>query len=207
MIITISNFCQNIGKTTISLFLSHYLLKHKITEKVFIIDEDKNNELSQLFVSEEMSKEGNLICHKFDDEISILFKNEVVLSEMDEDKSIYIVDLKSTFDKNFIPLLQYSTFVISPFSNFPSVINSTIKFGELINKICDLNSNLVFIENFGDRDGYLSEEIHNELSEYGMIIDAKILYDKNFSMTFRNENGNGIQFKAVFDEFSNLFKK
>lgn len=207
MIITISNFCQNIGKTTISLFLSHYLLKHKITEKVFVIDEDKNNELSQLFVSEEMSKEGNLICHKFDDEISILFRNEVVLSEMDEDKSIYIVDLKSTFDKNFIPLLQYSTFVISPFSNYPSVINSTKKFGELINKICDLNSNLVFIENFGDRDGYLSEEIQNDLSEYGTIIDAKILYDKNFFMTFRNENGNGIQFKAVFDEFSNLFKK
>lgn len=207
MIITISNFCQNIGKTTISLFLGHYLLKNKITEKVFIIDEDKSNELSQLFVSEEISKEGNLICHKFDDEISILFKNEVVLSEMDEDKSIYIVDLKSTFDKNFIPLLQYSTFVLSPFSNFPSVINSTKKFGELISKICDLNSNLVFIENFGDRDGFLSEETVNDLSEYGVIIDAKILYNKNFFLTFGNENGNGIQFKAVFDEFSNLFKK
>lgn len=43
-------FCQNIGKTTISLFLGHYLLKNKITEKVFINSEIKvMNFLNYLF--------------------------------------------------------------------------------------------------------------------------------------------------------------
>lgn len=201
MIICVTNFCTQIGKTTISLFLAKHLIKFGWKEKVIILDLDKERKLSNLFYEEKCDKNSQLICEKIEDNSKFLL-DEFLLSEMEESKQLFLVDLKSDLDKTFLPILKYSNIIISPFSNYHKVLDSTLRFSELVNKISD-KEKVYFVENFSNNSKPLLMEDKERLNENGVLIESKINFDDKFTLTFQDIPSNGVAFKKSFDEICN----
>lgn len=208
MIITIANWCHKIGKSTISVFYSDYLLQNNIIENAFLIDATDDNFIYDLFVSEKNKIEKNVYVDFVNDDNINLLQNENILFELSESNNIYIVDLKSNFDKNYFQLIKYSNFILVPFANYEDVLNSTYKFSEFLNdKLIDDFTKLLFIENFSLENNFKQFETREELNSFGEILDEKICMYENLKLSFLPVQNDTIAFKDCFSEITQIIFK
>lgn len=199
MIITVTNYCENIGKSTIVVFLSNYFLTTKKFKNIFIIDCGKHNTISSIFKKEEVNITSNIKVDVLTDANKNIVLNEIVLSNLQASEDLYIVDLKADFEKDFVKIIKWSNSIIVPFANYSNILDSTISMGKLSSSI-DV-CNVFFIENFFNKKSSTNGIQKKDLSNYGFLIDEAIPNITNFKTSFLNMNDQ-FRFRKVFDALS-----
>jgi cellulose biosynthesis protein BcsQ len=199
MIITVTNFCENIGKTSLVVFLSNYLIQLNKFQNVFVIDCGMDNLVSSIYHKEKENISKNIRLDVVTESNRELLINDIVLSNLNKSSDLYIVDLKANFEKEMLSLLKNSNFLIVPFANFSEVLKSTIEFGKLTKSFFD--TEVFFLENFYDPKRKPDNNLRMELNQYGTIIEDEISKIANFKISFVNLNDQ-FRFKRTFDKLS-----
>lgn len=201
MIVTVTNRCENIGKSTLTLLLANYLISFKNYEKVFIVDAGKDNTLLNLY-EKENSNTKIVVDSVTEHNIDILH-SEKLISDMADSKNIYIVDLKADFDYKLLNILRYSKCILIPYVSFNSdIINSTKLFAESLTKVLESQNDLLFIDNFFSHENKpLSDEV-DELKDSGLLINNPLRNNQNLKLSYNTVFNDMLVFKTAIEEIT-----
>ena len=199
MIISVTNFCQNIGKSTIVIYLAKYLIKQNYFNEINIIDGSDDQLLMTKFKSEESSIPEKIYVDVITKDNIAFISNLEILLKLKEQNKLYIVDLKPDFEFSMLNLLKYSDAIISPFASDDQIIQSSIEFGKLMNLI---NVRVHFVNNFYTQTVIYDKTLVNELMRYGNVVDSPISFTKNVNQSFLTVFNDELIFKKAFEQLS-----
>lgn len=200
MILTVTNFCQNIGKSILTIYLSKYFLKQRNFDNIYIIDNGKNFLVESIFNAEKDRINLNIFLDSVsNDKINIL-NNVEILSRLKRQNTLYIVDLKADFNLEMTNLLQHSNAIICPFAYYDNVLESTIEFGKFLEKI--YTGDVYFLNNFFDNNISCNQKLIDTLPEFGSIIESPIFYTNNLKRSFLSVYNDELVFRKAFEELS-----
>ncbi|MCT2409984.1 hypothetical protein NZD88_20710 [Chryseobacterium antibioticum] len=200
MILTVTNFCQNIGKSTLVIYLSKYFLKHRNFDEVYIIDNGSDLLLENLFHSEKEKINLNILMDSVSDEKINILNNIMILSKLKEQKTLYLVDLRADFKGDMVNLIKHSNAIISPFAYYDNILSSTIEFGKFLENFYD--GNVYFLNNFFDKNISCDQNLIYTLSSFGSIIESPIFFTNNLKRSFLSVYNDELVFRKAFEELS-----
>ena len=170
MIISIANQKGGVGKTTLSILLSNFLIEKE--KEILIVDFDFQSSFFNEWEQEKKSKELEPPYEVISKELEE--SNSVVKMVDRLDDSLIIFDLPGKLDDdNLIPLFHITDLLIVPFAYDKITVQSTLFFIQLVRHI-KKDIKLLFVPN-RIKSGVkykTQEQVDNLLSEYGKITEV-----------------------------------
>lgn len=202
MVIAIANQKGGVGKTTLAITFSNYLVSKN--EDILVIDFDFQNSFSGMWKDEKEGYDNEPPYEVIEQELSNA-KNVVEMISDAKDGTV-ILDLPGKLDDdNLLPIFGITETVLIPFSYDKLSFESTLFFVQLVNHI-NKDAKLIFVPNrIKSSVKYRTKEQVDEiLSKYGKIIS--VIPDK-ICMQRLSTYSNSKDVKLVVDEpYNEIFK-
>lgn len=183
MILTFGTQKGGVGKTTLAIAVANYLSIHT-DYKVHVLDFDFQKSFYQKWLYDEDIKGEYLYdVTLIDDSNENMTKNDSYLTQLRESKDIFLFDIAGNIQQKYSKVLQFSNFIVVPFSYSDITIHSTVFFVNLCN-ILKIQGKLLFVRNMIDKNGkYLNQpEMDVELKKHGTLLENSV-YKRNCLQT------------------------
>lgn len=204
MIITFGTQKGGVGKTTLAIAVANYI--SLFTEyKLNVLDFDFQKSFYQKWKDDETLKGDYLYdVTLVDDSNETLTSDEVVLQQLKDSDEIFLFDIAGNIQQKYSKVLEFSNFIIVPFSYSDVTINSTLVFVNLC-KILDVQGQLLFVRNIVDKNGkYLNQvEMDVELRNHGTLLENAV-YKRNCLQTITTKKLSSEQKLAIKGFFEEL---
>lgn len=168
MIILFANQKGGVGKSTLALTFSNYLVGMKQTQ-VAVFDMDFQKSLFNKAESDRVLNNDSLYPV---DSVSLPeFKKQILKKSNDNFNKIHIVDIPGKLDDdNLVPVFQNSDIIVTPFSYDEYSVHSTIQFSYVVKHI-NPKASLILIPN-RIRKGVRYEtlqSVNSALEQFGLV--------------------------------------
>lgn len=197
MIITFGTQKGGVGKTTLAIAVANYI--SLFTDyKLHVLDFDFQKSFFTKWKDDESLKGDYLYDVVLVDESNEhITDDDATLQELKDSEEIFLFDIAGNIQQKYSKILQYSNFVIVPFSYSDVTINSTLVFVNLC-KILEIQGNLLFVRNLVDKNGkYLNQvDMDIELRTHGTLLENSV-YKRNCLQTITTKKLSSEQKLAI----------
>lgn len=197
MIITFGTQKGGVGKTTLAIAVANYI--SLLTDyELHVLDFDFQKSFFQKWKDDETLKGEYLYDVILVDESNEDITNDdETLQQLKDSKEIFLFDIAGNIQQKYSKVLQYSNFVIVPFSYSDVTINSTLVFVNLC-KILEIQGKLLFVRNLVDKNGkYLNQvDMDIELRTHGTLLENSV-YKRNCLQTITTKKLSSEQKLAI----------
>lgn len=204
MIITFGTQKGGVGKTTLAIAFANYITLHT-DKKINVIDYDFQKSFYQKWIDDEdVSGEYLYKVTVPDEEDEKDLNSPEVLQVLKESEEIYLIDIAGHIEKKYSTVLQFSDYIIVPFSYSDVTVNSTMVFVNLC-RLLELKTTLVFVRNQVDKIAHYRNKIEMdiELSKYGILLENSV-YKRNCLQTITTKGFSKEQLLAIKNVFDEL---
>lgn len=197
MIITFGTQKGGVGKTTLAIAVANYISLFA-DYKLHVLDFDFQKSFFTKWKDDESLKGDYLYDVVLVDESNEHITNDdATLQQLKDSKEIFLFDIAGNIQQKYSKVLQFSNFVIVPFSYSDVTINSTLVFVNLC-KILGIQGKLLFVRNLVDKNGkYLNQiEMDIELRTHGILLENSV-YKRNCLQTITTKKLSSEQKLAI----------
>lgn len=183
MIITFGTQKGGVGKTTIAIALSNYLVVER-KKKLHIYDFDfqqsfyqKWTEDNELYDDKLYPKLYDVYCVKSKEDLP--FKTMDDILKMRQSDEVFLFDLGGKLDAQYTDLLIWSNVIVVPIEYSDLTVHSTFTFLNLLPKL-ESQASLIFVRSKYDKNFFYPNQEHTDsiLVNYGELLERPV-YKRN----------------------------